>query len=284
MTNTEKTRILKEMRKRIEVGRYAGMCAVLEEINREEGLRLTLSELGITRRSWGNGEYWFPKYEKEPRLKLIDEALAKCETKFRVGDRVRVVSGSGSANSDGDVGIITEIKNGLVRVTVEGRSNCGNFSYPKDVELIPELDPIQQAEQRVKEAQAELERLRNAPKDVEGLYKGQNMFWLEATHNRTVFINPQSKYSPEAYLSKERAEKELLRVRLAFIADSLNGGLLEIDGSDMGYFICHSKQSDRIETGTTTTHAYGFVLFKTRELAEEAMTYFTKEELIKMLK
>lgn len=231
MTNTEKTRILKEMRKRIEVGRHAGMCAVLRGINREEGLRLTLSKLGITRRSWGNGEYWFPKYKKEPRLKLIDEALAKCETKFRVGDRVRVVSGSGSANSDGDVGIITEIKNGLVRVTVEGRSNCGNFSYPKDVELIPELDPIQQA-----------------------------------------------------YLSKERAEKELLRVRLAFIADSLNGGLLEIDGSDMGYFICHSKQSDRIETGTTTTHAYGFVLFKTRELAEEAMTYFTKEELIKMLK
>lgn len=92
------------------------------------------------------------------KTRILKE-MRKCETKFRVGDRVRVVSGSGSANSDGDVGIITEIKNGLVRVTVEGRSNCGNFSYPKDVELIPELDPIQQAEQRVKEAQAEEEAM-----------------------------------------------------------------------------------------------------------------------------
>lgn len=281
MTNTEKTRILKEMRKRIEVGSSMGLCHALNIVTSDRSSEIQLSDLGISRPDNADTPYWFPEFNKAPRLKLIDEALAKCETKFKVGDRVECIKSTPIYYSVGEKATVCHTDNSQdVNIRIKKDNGKETWAYGSDFKLITELDPIQQAEQRVKDAQAELERLRNTPKDAKGLYRGQEMYFLYGNGD----IEDANHYCKDAFLSKERAEKELLRVRLAFIADSLNGGLLEIDGSDMRYFICHSKQSDRIETCTTTTYAYGFVLFKTPELAEEAMTYFTKEELIKMLK
>lgn len=60
-------------------------------------------------------------------------------TKFKLGDRVRVISDEGlSANNLGDEGVITEesIKNKLYRVHVEGKANYSNWQNKSELELI----------------------------------------------------------------------------------------------------------------------------------------------------
>ena len=277
MNTEKKISILKEMRKRIETGIDGCLCNAKNAVTYSYFDNIMLGDLGITKPANAGDPYWFPEYDKEPRLKLIDEALAKCETTFKVGDRVRVIKG-GSVNNMGDIGVISEMSTSMFRVYVEGRGVIGNWLDPDSVELITETDPIKEAEQRVKDAQAELERLKNTPKDVKGLWKGQDMYYLLSDRTPSV-----SAYINYAYLSKERAEKELLRIRLAFIADSLNGGLFEPKDVENRYFLRYNQHDDVVDVITYSYTCFGIVLFKTRELAEQAMSYFTKDELIKML-
>ncbi|WP_276979208.1 hypothetical protein [Flavobacterium filum] len=285
MNTEKKVSILKEMRKHIESGCKC-LCGALNKAMDYSKNGITLDDLGIVRPDNAGGVYWFPCYDKEPRLKLIDEALAKCETTFKVGDRVRVTKKVGGlsypmwvSEMDGCIGREYEIKgideNGNPELPVK---SYGWF-FPKDsVELITETDPIKEAEQRVKDAQAELERLKNTPKDVEGLYKGQIMYWLCSED-----IERQDLYTEGSYLSKERAEKELLRIRLAFIADSLNGGLFEPKNGEVRFTLSYNQLRKAFDVESWVSTCRGDILFKTRELAEQAMTYFTKDELIKML-
>ena len=59
--------------------------------------------------------------------------------RFRLGDRVKVVTaGESSSNEDGDVGTITQVNPGsnTVRVTVEGRDNFGNWQLEFELELL----------------------------------------------------------------------------------------------------------------------------------------------------
>jgi len=220
MNTEKKVSILKEMRKRIESGIDGCLCNALNAVTHSYFDNIRLSDLGITRPYNAGHPYWFPEFLKEPRLKLIDEALAKCET-----------------------------------------------------------DPIKEAEQRVKDAQAELERLKNTPKDVEELYGGQTMYYIDYDGQ----IEDDIQYCPNNYLSKERAEKELLRIRLAFIADSLNGGLFEPTDGEYAYFLYCNRTSGTVTTSDWLSASVGQIYFKTRELAKQAITYFTKDELKKML-
>lgn len=83
---------------------------------------------------------------------------------------------------------------------------------------------------------------------------------------------------------KTRILKELLRIRLAFIADSLNGGLFEPEEGIIRFILSYNQLRKEFQIDGWRSTCYGSICFKTRELAKEAITYFTKEELIKMLK
>lgn len=59
-------------------------------------------------------------------------------SKFKVGDRVRLVGNTSESYNDvGDVGIIVEIERDQFRVEVSGRHNYANWSPVEDLEPIP---------------------------------------------------------------------------------------------------------------------------------------------------
>jgi len=282
MNTEKKVNILKEMRKLIETNQATCLYGAYAQVHESPDIENPLEALGIDKPANAGSPYWFNSFDKEPRLKLIDEALAKCETTFNVGDRVRILVDT--YGNKGQVGTVESINTqDSIRVTNLAGGFYTVYVRAGQLELITEADPIKEAEQRVKDAQAELERLKNTPKDVKGLYRGQEMYWYDAEdENYPVVIDSQPFYSPEAYLSKERAEKELLRIRLAFIADSLNGGLFECVDDKAVYQISYSQNTNNVDV-SSWAYRHGAIYFKTRELAEQAMTYFTKDELIKML-
>ena len=57
---------------------------------------------------------------------------------IKLGDTVLVLDGTANSNQVGDVGIITEVEleDNTVRVTVEGRTNAGNWMYPEQITLV----------------------------------------------------------------------------------------------------------------------------------------------------
>ncbi len=277
MNTEKKVSILKEMRKQIKTGCKC-LCRALNGAMGGIKHGVTLADLGIIKPDNADSPYWFPEFDKEPRLKLIDEALAKCEMTFKVGDRVECIEEGNGVNLVGDRGIIVERCSITFNVKWDNPQRGVSAILPKRLKLITETDPIKEAEQRVKDAQAELDKLKNTPKDVEGLYKGQIMYWLCSEN-----IERQDLYTEGAYLSKERAEKELLRIRLAFIVDSLNGGLFEPKNGEVRFTLSYNQLRKAFDVESWVSTCRGDILFKTRELAEQAMTYFTKDELIKML-
>jgi len=143
---------------------------------------------------------------------------------------------------------------------------------------------MQSIEESIKEQTNELNKLRlemDKPEKptLEEMCKGKTMYFpLDSG-----FIDFTRSYRKDSYLSHERAEKELLRIWLSVIADYLNGGLFEPE-DEQGYYIYFSGYSNDIKVSSGIRDRYGFILFRTRELAEQAMTYFTNEELIKLLK
>jgi len=145
---------------------------------------------------------------------------------------------------------------------------------------------MQSIEESIKEQTNELNKLRlemDKPEKptLEEMCEGKIMFFLD--NEGDILDNCLSGYEPDSYLSRERAEKELLRIKLSVIADYLNGGLFEPE-DEQGYYIYFSGYSNDIKVSSGIRDRYGFILFRTRELAEQAMTYFTNEELIKLLK
>ena len=77
-------------------------------------------------------EEFFPKEEDE------EEEYEEEEGMFEVGMEVEVVNAANCSNEVGDIGIITEVEeNGLIlRVTVEGKMNSGNWMFPSQVARI----------------------------------------------------------------------------------------------------------------------------------------------------
>lgn len=145
---------------------------------------------------------------------------------------------------------------------------------------------MQSIEESIKEQTNELNKLRlemDKPEKptLEEMCRGERMRYLNS--RGLILDNPQLGYNHDSYLSRERAEKELLRIKLSVIADYLNGGLFEPE-DEQGYYIYFSGYSNDIKVSSGLRDRYGFILFRTRELAEQAMTYFTNEELIKLLK
>ena len=67
-------------------------------------------------------EEFFPKEEEDEELE--------------VGMEVEVVDGSNCRNEVGDIGIITEVDDATIRVTVEGRINSGNWMFRNQVARI----------------------------------------------------------------------------------------------------------------------------------------------------
>jgi hypothetical protein len=58
-------------------------------------------------------------------------------TKFKVGDKVRLISNnSSSINKIGDIGIITELTEVDCRVKVDGESDYSNWSLFCDLKLV----------------------------------------------------------------------------------------------------------------------------------------------------
>jgi len=85
------------------------------------------------------------------------------------------------------------------------------------------------------------------------------------------------------YLSRERAEKEKLRIKLSVIADYFNGGLFE-PKSDEECFILTSYSNGAIIATSGFMSRYGIIHFRKLEHAKLAKSYFTNDELIKMLR
>ena len=144
---------------------------------------------------------------------------------------------------------------------------------------------MQSIEESIKEQTNELNKLRlemDKPEKptLEEMCKGEIMYFPAGDgciHSTWV-------YRKDGYLSRERAEKELLRIRLSVIADYLNGGLFEPANGEKGYILLLERNSNTVAVGDNTFYSYGKINFKTEKLAEQAMTYFTNEELIKLLK
>lgn len=118
---------------------------------------------------------------------------------------------------------------------------------------------------------------------IEEMCKGVNMSYID--WNESIDKWYDNSYIQNAYLSRERAEKEALRIKLSVIADYLNGGLFEPKNGEMGYSLYLNRNSNEIAiTGSIFYSFYGQIFFKTCEHAELAKTYFSKDELIKMLR
>jgi len=148
-----------------------------------------------------------------------------------------------------------------------------NMSIEEEIKSIEE-NLVKETE-RLKKLKSEL----NKPKTVEEYYdKYGDMYVILDSGLITDF----NYYRADAYPSRQIAEKEKLRIRLIQWAYVLNGGEFEPKKDETAYYISISNDAVRVDY-TDTNYRYGFVLFKTRELAEEAMSKFTKEELIKML-
>ena len=96
----------------------AMICAEEEFFPKEE-------EEEVDGSSWRDSEDFFDEEEEQEE----EEGL------FEVGNEVEVVNAANCSNEVGDIGIITEIEeNGLIlRVTVEGRINSGNWMFPSQV-------------------------------------------------------------------------------------------------------------------------------------------------------
>ena len=145
---------------------------------------------------------------------------------------------------------------------------------------------MQSIEESIKEQTNELNKLRlemDKPEKptLEEMCEGKRMFFFD---NEGDILDNLSGYEPDSYLSHERAEKELLRIKLSVIADYLNGGLFEPANGEKGYYLVLERNSNIVAVGDNTFYSYGKINFKTEKLAELAKTYFTSEELIKMLK
>ena len=144
---------------------------------------------------------------------------------------------------------------------------------------------MQSIEESIKEQTNELNKLRlemdkPGKPTLEEIRKGKTMYFpLDSG-----FIDFTRSYRKDSYLSHERAEKELLRIRLSVIADYLNCGLFEPANGEKGYILFLERNSNTVAVGDNTFYSYGIINFKTEKLAELAKTYFTSEELIKMLK
>jgi len=129
--------------------------------------------------------------------------------------------------------------------------------------------------ERLKKLKAEL----NKPKTIEEYF---NRYGDMHVILDSGVITDFAYYRADAYPSRQIAEKEKLRIRLIQWAYTLNGGEFEPKKDEIAYYIDISNDAVSVDC-TDMNYRYGFVLFKTRELAEEAMSKFTKEELIKML-
>lgn len=144
---------------------------------------------------------------------------------------------------------------------------------------------MQSIEESIKEQTNELNKLRlemDKPEKptLEEMCKGKTMYFpLDSG-----FIDFTRSYREDSYLSHERAEKELLRIKLSVIADYLNGGLFEPEEEQSSWYLYLKRKDNSILISDALWCSCGEIYFKTRELAEQAMTYFTNEELIKLLK
>lgn len=143
---------------------------------------------------------------------------------------------------------------------------------------------MQSIEESIKEQTNELNKLRaemDKPEKptIEEMCKGKTVFTVDADGT----IDYDYYFRTDAYLSRERAEKELLRIKLSVIADHFNGGLFEPKKQEAGFYIAYDQINTTIIIGNCSYTRQGHILFKTREHAELAMTYFTNDELIKML-
>jgi len=144
---------------------------------------------------------------------------------------------------------------------------------------------MQSIEESIKEQTNELNKLRaemDKPEKptLDEMCEGMGMWYINDS-GKLYPYNDGAGYKAEAYLSRERAEKELLRIKLSVIADHFNGGLFE---GDNGYELMVNNKTGQVTAEGTGYHSWGTIKFKTREHAELAMTYFTEEELRKMLR
>ena len=144
-----------------------------------------------------------------------------------------------------------------------------------------EIKSIKENIQKETDRLAKLEAQLKQPESLEDIYNRKTMFFLSW---RGRICADGSVLRQDGYASRERAEKELLRIRLTQIADHLNGGLFEPEKGEKGYYLVLERNSNTVAVGDNTFDSYGKINFKTEKLAELAKTYFTSEELIKMLK
>lgn len=148
---------------------------------------------------------------------------------------------------------------------------------------------MQSIEESIKEQTNELNKLRaemDKPEKptLEEMCEGMGMWYINDS-GKLYPYNDGAGYKAEAYLSRERAEKELLRIKLSVIADYLNGGLFEPKECEIAYCLLYNQSTNRIEVDSWEYIRKGQIWFKTREHAELAMTtYFTNDELIKTLR
>jgi len=113
---------------------------------------------------------------------------------------------------------------------------------------------------------------------LEEMCASGGMYFIECDGSIDRF--PDKDYNQNTFLSRERAEKEKLRIKLSVIADYLNGGLFEPTSS----WYCVVLDCGKVQVALYFSTHSGGIAFKTREHAELAMTYFTNDELIKMLR
>lgn len=89
-------------------------------------------------------------------------------TKFKVGDKVRVISNrNNSINQVGEIGVLTVVTDVDARVHVDGRKNLANWHPFCEIELISEQLPKQTKSQRIAALEAEVQRLHERLSDLE---------------------------------------------------------------------------------------------------------------------
>jgi len=241
MKNTEKIRILTEMRELIESGREQFMChayARVRGLSKHEITDAMMNEVGLfdpkVSGNWITIGSWYHPNDKATRLQKIDEAINKFNNTMNKN----------------------EIKSEIQSI---------EESMKKDAERLNAL---------------RLEMDKPEKPTLEEMCEDKDTYYIDSEDGK---IEECYEYDYTNYLSRERAEKEKLRIKLSVIADYLNQGLFEPKTNERGYYIYITNGNAEIGE-TTGDYSYGFILFKTREHTELAMTYFTEEQLNLMLR
>jgi len=238
MKNTEKIRILTEMRELIETGGEQFMChayARARGLSKHEITDAMMNEVGLFEpkgeRTWVTIGSWYHPNDKATRLQKIDEAINKFKS------------------------------NTMNKNEIKAQMQSIEENIKKETERLNAL---------------RLEMDKPEKPTLEEMRKGET-FWLH--HSGGVLSNKNGNRQ-DSYLSRERAEKEKLRIKLSVIADYLNGGLFEPASS----WYCVVLDCGKVQVSPYFSTHSGGIAFKTREHVELAMTYFTNDELIKMLR